>query len=154
MRRMPHCAGCDDAIWWGLRTRLAPDHTHLRLFFHRRCKNAYNQGVAKEKRTLVDLWARDCVGDERGRPMSKKQIKSKEVRIPEGQSRDPDYWAAAAELSNSSNEPEEVMDLRAMMTAVAMLHESYPNRDFFTDKEVVDYIVKALERYPALRELQ
>lgn len=81
-------------------------------------------------------------------------MKSKEVRIPEGQSRDPDHWATATELSNSSNGPEEAMDMRAMMTAIAMLHESYPDRDFFTDEEVWCYIVKALEKYPALRELQ
>ncbi|KKM08021.1 hypothetical protein LCGC14_1728130 [marine sediment metagenome] len=81
-------------------------------------------------------------------------MKSKEVRIPEGQSRDPDYWAAAAELSDSSTDAEITMDMRAMMTAAAMLHESYPDRDFFTDEEVVGYIVKALERYPVLRELQ
>ncbi len=81
-------------------------------------------------------------------------MRSEEICIPEGQSRDPDYWATAAELSNGSGEPEATMDMRAMMTAVAMLHEDYPDRDFFPDEEVMGYIVKALERYPVLRELQ
>ncbi len=76
MRRTPRCAGCDEAIWWGLCTRLAPGHAFLRLFFHRHCKKAYNHGIAKEKRTIVDLWASDCAGDNRGRPMPKALSKA------------------------------------------------------------------------------
>jgi hypothetical protein len=69
MRSGPHCAGCDEAIWWGLCTRLAPGHGVLQLFFHRRCKKSYNQGLAKQHRTLNTLDSIGCLGDERGRPV-------------------------------------------------------------------------------------
>jgi hypothetical protein len=43
MRRDPHCAGCDERIWgyvygWSGRDK-------YELFFHRRCKAAFMEGI-------------------------------------------------------------------------------------------------------------
>jgi hypothetical protein len=53
-----------------------------------------------------------------------------------------------------SRKPKINMEIRILMTSVAMLHETYPDQHCFSEGEVAHYRSKVLERYPELKNLQ